>query len=71
MAAMHIAELLTGERVVCNGVATSKQRVLQWLGELLAADQPTLTAASVFDSLDQRERLGSTGLEDEIGRAHV
>lgn len=67
---MRIAELLTTGRVVCNGVATSKQRVLQWLGELLAADQPTLTAASVFDSLDQRERLGSTGLGQGIALPH-
>lgn len=50
---------------------SSKKRVLQQLGELLASGAPDLDAEAVFDHLLERERLGSTGLGHGIALPHA
>ncbi len=67
---MRISELITPARVACGGEAGSKKRVLERLGELAVADVPDLTAAEVFDSLIERERLGGTGLGHGVALPH-
>lgn len=67
---MNIRDLITPERVVCDSEVTSKKRTLELLGELIARDQPDLTAREVFDSLLGRERLGSTGLGYGVALPH-
>ncbi len=49
----------------------SKKRVLQQLGEMLAAGAPKLDPDTVFDHLLERERLGSTGLGHGIALPHA
>jgi PTS system nitrogen regulatory IIA component len=49
----------------------SKKRLLEVLGELLAADDPTLRPEIVFERLLERERLGSTGLGHGIALPHA
>jgi PTS system nitrogen regulatory IIA component len=67
---MNITDLITAERVVCNGNVTSKKRALELLGELIANGQSDLSAREIFDSLIGRERLGSTGLGHGVALPH-
>jgi PTS system nitrogen regulatory IIA component len=64
-------ELLVVERVGCQAEATSKKRVLQMIGQLLAGASPELTQDAVFDRLLERERLGSTGLGHGVALPHA
>jgi nitrogen PTS system EIIA component len=67
---MHISELLSRERIACEGQATSKKRVLERLSGLIAGSVPELTQTEVFESLIGRERLGSTGLGRGVAIPH-
>jgi len=68
--AMDITELITQERIVCDGEVASKKRVMEALSELLAKGEAGLTARPIFDSLIGRERLGSTGLGHGVALPH-
>lgn len=50
---------------------SSKKRLLEVLGELLASNTPTLSPEAVFEHLLERERLGSTGLGHGIALPHA
>ena len=67
---MHIASLINPERVACCQESTSKKRLLEQLSQLLADATPTITSAEIFDSLNGRERLGSTGLGQGVAIPH-
>lgn len=67
---MHIADLLTAERVACGDPSASKKRVLEQLSALIAGGQTALNPTDVFDSLIARERLGSTGLGHGVAIPH-
>ena len=67
---MHIASLISPQRVACCERTTSKKRALERLSELLAQDVPSITTEEVFDSLIGRERLGSTGLGQGVAIPH-
>lgn len=67
---MHIASLIVPARVACCMQSSSKKRVLEQLSQLLAEDQPSITAEEIFDSLIGRERLGSTGLGHGVAIPH-
>lgn len=67
---MNITDLITAERVVCDRDISSKKRVLELLGELIALEQTNFTGRDVFDSLIGRERLGSTGLGHGVALPH-
>lgn len=59
------------ERVRLGYTASSKKRMLQEMGELLASPQPGLEENDVFDRLLERERLGSTGMGQGIALPHA
>ena len=67
---MHIADLLTADRVACCEQSASKKRVLEQLSALIAGGQQALNSTDVFDSLIARERLGSTGLGHGVAIPH-
>jgi len=67
---MNITDLITADRVACNEEVTSKKRLLERLGELIASAQTEIVAGSIFDSLIGRERLGSTGLGHGVALPH-
>ncbi len=67
---MKITDLITTQRVVCNEVSTSKKRILERVGELIAKGQTECTTRAIFDSLIGRERLGSTGLGHGVALPH-
>lgn len=67
---MNIEDLLSAERVQCHTASTSKKRVLEKLSELLATGSVGLSSSEIFDSLLNRERLGSTGLGHGVAIPH-
>jgi PTS system nitrogen regulatory IIA component len=68
---MQISDILTPERIHCHVEATSKKRVLEYFGKLLAKETPSLTSHDISDSLLERERLGSTCLGKGIAIPHA
>ena len=67
---MELGDLLAPEGVFPSLKARSKQQALQELSQ--RADELTgLLARDIFDTLLQRERLGSTGLGRGIAIPHV
>ncbi len=69
---MYIGDLLTVDRIICNADVTSKKRALELISELFSRTIGTeVTSKSVFESLINRERLGSTGLGKGIAIPHA
>jgi nitrogen PTS system EIIA component len=67
---MDIAKLLTPGAVRVVGQITSKKRLFQELGEMVAASYG-LTAAIAIDGLQERESLGPTGVGHGIALPHA
>lgn len=66
---MEISDLISPEAVVANLKATSKKQALQELARR-AADVSGLGERQVFDTLMERERLGTTGVGNGIAIPH-
>ena len=67
---MQIADILTLERTQCDVNTASKKASLESLANLIAGAEVSLTKAEVFNSLLNRERLGSTGLGKGVALPH-
>src|SRR5690606_20757197 len=65
----RISKLLTARDIVLDVPATSKKRLLEQAA-LLFENEHRLERNKVFDSLFARERLGSTGLGQEVAIPH-
>jgi PTS system nitrogen regulatory IIA component len=65
----QIAQLLPEAHVLLGVDATSKKRLFEQVGQLFE-DRAQIGRAIVFDSLFAREKLGSTGLGQEIAIPH-
>lgn len=63
--------LITESRIRCRVEVTSKKRLLESLAQLLATARSQSSPALVFDLLNERERLGSTGLGEGIALPHA
>ena len=63
-------ELLAPERVRCSARAGSKKRALEMGAGLLSGAVPSMSRMSVFEALNTRERLGSTGLGHGMALPH-
>jgi len=66
---MPLSDFLTPEAVIPALRVNGKKQALQELSER-AAEVSGLTAREIFDSILQRERLGSTGVGDGIAIPH-
>jgi PTS system nitrogen regulatory IIA component len=66
---MSLTDLLTPEAIIPALRVNGKKQALQEMSER-AALASGLTAREIFDSLLQRERLGSTGVGDGIAIPH-
>lgn len=64
------ASLLSRNRVRCQVQARSKKRAMELVAELLAADIRNLSRSDIFEALNSRERLGSTGLGQGMALPH-
>jgi len=68
--AMNITSLLSPDRVVCCDDIGSKKRLLEELADLLGSSSQQLPHQDIFDSLLNREKLGSTGLGKGVALPH-
>lgn len=67
---MRIPEILSKDRILCNADITSKKSALEILSKLMASSESSLTYTEIFDCLNARERLGSTGIGNGIAIPH-
>jgi nitrogen PTS system EIIA component len=67
---MDLCDLLAPDCIIASLTATSKKHALQELATI-AAERTDLDAREIFNTLLQRERLGSTGLGRGIAIPHV
>lgn len=67
---MDLSTLLQPDCTRCAVEVTSKKKALELLGQLAAPRLSNTTAFNVFESLLQRERLGSTGIGFGIAIPH-
>lgn len=59
------------ERVASRLAVSSKKRLLEAVGELLASGNPRLNPDAVFERLLERERYGSTGFGHGVALPHA
>ena len=62
--------LLIRERVAVSVKVSSKKRMLEELAELLSRQLPGMDQHTVFSTLTERERLGSTGIGQGVALPH-
>ena len=62
--------LLTWDRILYNTPISSKKRLLEELAVLLSKSSIALNKDTVFRTLNERERLGSTGIGGGIALPH-
>lgn len=67
---MNITELVTPECVQCYPEIGSKKKLLDDISVLLAGNAPQLSQNEIFESLINREKLGSTGLGKGVAIPH-
>ena len=66
---MQLSDIIHSNAVIANLKATSKKKALQELADF-AANAVKIDAKIIFETLMQRERLGSTGLGRGIAIPH-
>lgn len=67
---MKIAEFLSPQAVVSELTATSKAEVLHELSRQLARGNPGLRQERLVEVLQEREKLGSTGIGEGVAIPH-
>ena len=67
---MQLQELISPERIQFSMPVTSKKRLLEQLSTLMHVDEPGLDKYAAFQSLLDRERLGSTGIGHGVALPH-
>lgn len=67
---MHLTDILRPEMVWPNLTATTKPEVLRELARRIAGCETSLDERRIADILAERERLGSTGIQDGIAIPH-
>lgn len=67
---MKIAELLRPDTIVSDLQATEKSEVLNELAQTLVQVHQHLDTEDVVEVLEERERLGSTGIGDGVAIPH-
>lgn len=60
---MPLEDIIKPDGVLCNASARSKKHCLEILSELLAHSHPEIASQAIFRCLNDRERLGCTGLD--------
>lgn len=67
---MLLEELIKPDHVLCNAHARSKKHCLEILSELLVRALPGIASENIFESLNERERLGCTSLDQGVAFPH-
>ena len=68
---MSIKDLISTNRIICNVEVSSKKRALEVVSDLFGREVRDLSAHKIFESLINRERLGSTGLGNGVCIPHA
>ncbi len=66
----EIDSILTQERTIKSAPASSKKKVLEYLGSFIADHIPESSADDIYERLLNRERMGSTGIGEGIAIPH-
>ncbi|HZH03986.1 MAG TPA: PTS sugar transporter subunit IIA [Myxococcaceae bacterium] len=67
---MKIIEFLSPDAVIAQLSARSKPELLQEMGRLIARAHPPADPARLVEVLEERERLGSTGIGEGVAIPH-
>lgn len=67
---MQLADVLDVDRIAVDISVSSKKSLLEKAASLLAAAPDSADSRDIFESLCQRERLGSTGLGHGVAIPH-
>lgn len=67
---MLLEEIIKPNGVLCNASARSKKHCLEILSELLIRTNPDIASENIFECLNERERLGCTGLDKGAAFPH-
>ena len=67
---MPLEDIIKPDRVLCNATARSKKHCLEILSELLVRSNPEIASDVIFRGLNDRERLGCTGLNQGAAFPH-
>lgn len=67
---MHLSDVLDVDRIAVDISVSSKKSLLEKAASLLAAGPASADSRDIFESLCQRERLGSTGLGHGVAIPH-
>ena len=67
---MLLEEIIKPDGVLCNATARSKKHCLEILSELLVRSNPEISSDVIFRGLNDRERLGCTGLDSGAAFPH-
>lgn len=68
---MRLSDIITPERVAAQVQVASKKRALETISNLIANHSDTsLEANEIFDSLINRERLGTTAIDHGVAIPH-
>lgn len=67
---MQLTDVLDADRIAIDISVTSKKSLLEKAASLLAGAPDSADARDIFESLCQRERLGSTGLGHGVAIPH-
>jgi PTS system nitrogen regulatory IIA component len=60
---MPLEDLIKPDGVLCNATARSKKHCLEIMSQLLVHSHPDIASQTIFRCLNDRERLGCTGLD--------
>jgi PTS system nitrogen regulatory IIA component len=67
---MQLEQIIKPDSVLCNATARSKKHCLEILSELLVRSNPEIASDLIFRCLNDRERLGCTGLDQGAAFPH-
>ena len=68
---MQLLDIITPERIATQMHVTSKKRAFETISEIFASQSSgTLDAHHVFESLNARERLGTTAIDHGVAIPH-
>lgn len=67
---MQLQDIIKPDGVLCNASARSKKHSLEILSELLVRSSPETASELIFGCLNDRERLGCTGLDRGVAFPH-
>jgi PTS system nitrogen regulatory IIA component len=67
---MKFHNLIKIDQIQLNNNATSKKKVLETISQIVNDNYPEFSTHSVFETLIERERLGSTGIGHGVALPH-